>query len=205
MSNSQVREQLIVALFQRWLSDDCVVVDTETTGLGNDDEIVEITIVTASGHVLLDTLVKPQKPIPEDVAKIHGITNEMVSAAPTWADIHYDVTDAMTGKTVVMWNSAFDTRLIKQTFDKSPKSPFCANRIYSLASALSNVQCAMLAYAEFWGDWNAERNSYRWQRLGYAAEQQGVKIEGTAHRALCDVKTTIGVIRAVAAGGAVKP
>lgn len=202
MNNSQVRQQLIVTLFQRWLSDDCVVVDTETTGLGNDDEIVEITIVTASGHVLLDTLVKPQKLIPEDVAKIHGITNEMVSAAPTWADIHYDVTAALTGKTVVMWNSAFDTRLIKQTFDKNPGS---VNRINALSSALSDVQCAMLAYAEFWGDWNAERNSYRWQRLSYAAEQQGVKIDGIAHRALCDVKTTIGVIRAVAAGGAAKP
>ncbi len=202
MNNSQVRQQLIVTLFQRWLSDDCVVVDTETTGLGNDDEIVEISIVTASGRVLLDTLVKPQKPIPEDAANIHGITNEIVATAPTWADIHYAVTEAMTGKTVVMWNSAFDARLIKQTFDKSPVS---VNGVDDLASALSDVQCAMLAYAEFLGDWNAERNSYRWQRLSYAAEQQGVKIEGTAHRALCDVKTTIGVIRAVAAGGAAKP
>ncbi|MNI49366.1 hypothetical protein D3C73_1039750 [compost metagenome] len=56
----------------------------------------------------------------------------------------------------------------------------------------------MLAYAEFYGDWNEYKNSYRWKKLSDAAAQQRVVIDGQAHRALSDVQMTLGVIRAMA-------
>lgn len=50
---------------KRWIDKGFVILDTETTGLGFDDEIVEISIIDCAGYVLLNTLVKPSKSIPE--------------------------------------------------------------------------------------------------------------------------------------------
>ena len=54
-----------------WLLN-CAILDTETTGLYDDAEIVEISIIDENGGVLLDTLVKPLKPIPAEATAIHG-------------------------------------------------------------------------------------------------------------------------------------
>ena len=48
-----------------WLLN-CHILDTETTGLDNQAEIVEISIIAQQGQVVLDTLVKPLRPIPAD-------------------------------------------------------------------------------------------------------------------------------------------
>ena len=68
----------------QWLRDNCLILDAETTGLGEDAEIVEITIIDTTGKPLINTLVKPSTPIPAEATAIHGITNEMVRHAPTW-------------------------------------------------------------------------------------------------------------------------
>jgi DNA polymerase-3 subunit epsilon len=50
-----------------------VVLDTETTGLGHDAEIIEIAIICAfSGKTFINTLVKPRNPIPPSATAIHG-------------------------------------------------------------------------------------------------------------------------------------
>lgn len=164
------------------------VLDTETTGLNDQAEIVEISIIDQHGCVLLDTLVKPQRPIPADATDIHGITNAMVSTAPTWPEIHSKVSEIVSGKPLVIYNADYDMRLIAQTA-----------RRYGLAPITADAHCAMLAYAEFWGEWDHSKNDYRWQRLTAAAEQQGVVMAGQAHRALADVRMTLGVLQAMAA------
>ena len=62
------------------------VLDTETTGL-KDAEICQIAIIDHTGEVLFNTLVKPVKPIPSDAVRVHGITNEQVQNAPSWAEV----------------------------------------------------------------------------------------------------------------------
>ncbi|MJX93223.1 3'-5' exonuclease, partial [Salmonella enterica subsp. enterica] len=71
----------------QWLDDGYLFIDTETTGLGDDAEIVEICIIDSHGFIMLNTLIKPTKPIPDEAIAIHGITNEMVAFAPNWTDI----------------------------------------------------------------------------------------------------------------------
>lgn len=51
---------------QEWLTN-CLILDTETTGLGDDAEIVEIAIIDQDKNVLLNSLVKPSKPIPPNM------------------------------------------------------------------------------------------------------------------------------------------
>ncbi|HBC5201229.1 TPA: 3'-5' exonuclease [Serratia marcescens] len=177
---------------QQWLRDNVLILDTETTGLGDDAEIVEVTIIDTAGRVLLNTLVKPRSVIPASATAIHGITNEMVATAPSWPHVCRSLYDIISGRKVVIYNCDFDTRILDQTNDDwGITIHFKIER--------PTFECAMLAYAEFYGQ-NSERGGYKWQKLTAAAEQQGVIIEGTPHRALSDCLTTLGVIKAMAAG-----
>jgi len=58
--------------------------DTETTGLwrGDGAELVEVALMDETGKVWVDTLVKPEKPIPSGATAVHGITDDMVKDAP---------------------------------------------------------------------------------------------------------------------------
>lgn len=178
---------------QQWLDQDCLILDTETTGLGEDAEIVEITIIDTTGKPLINTLVKPSKTIPAEATAIHGITDAMVMNAPLWTEICHKVGALMSGRTVVMYNASYDARLLDQT-------DLIWGVIPDLKNGLADFQCAMRAYAEFYGQCS-ERGGYKWQKLTAAAEQQDIKIQGAAHRALSDCLTTLGVIKAMAANG----
>lgn len=169
-----------------WIKAEALV-DTETTGLGTDAEIIEICLIDVTGRPLLNTLLKPTKPIPDEAIAIHGINNEMVSTAPIWTDIHERLLSLISNRTIVIYNSDFDVRLIKQTSEK-----------YGLASAKIESVCAMAMYSYFWGEWNYRRDKWHWQKLSDAAKQQGVTVEGEAHRALADCLMTLGVVNAVA-------
>lgn len=181
-------------LAKHWLKRNCLILDTETTGLGENDEIVEITIIDTAGKPLLNTLVKPSKPIPAAATAIHGITNAMVKNAPTWPEVSILMCGVIRGETVAVYNADYDVRLISQTDEIWGVKPTFS------AEVMPEFACAMLVYAEFYGQ-KSERGGYRWQKLTAAADQQGVKIEGTAHRALSDCLTTLGVIKAMATGG----
>ena len=61
---------------------DVLYLDTETTGLRNSDELVDIAVIDNSGRILLNSLIKPRQSIPRDATAIHGITNQMVLHPP---------------------------------------------------------------------------------------------------------------------------
>lgn len=176
---------------KRWLKNNYLILDTETTGLGDDAEIIEISIIDCTGKIFLDTLVKPLKSIPAAATAIHGITNDMVADAPTWRDIHYQFVALSNDRTLLIYNASFDSRLIFQTAATN-------NCPVPEKKYIFDAECVMKTYAEYYGQWDQKRNKFKWQRLANAAEQQGVVIDGTPHRALADCKTTLGVIRAMA-------
>jgi len=166
---------------------DFLVLDTETTGLYRGQaEICQIAIINQSGDVMLDTLVKPVKRIPADAIRIHGITNEQVADAPTWADVAPKVMDLIFERDVVIYNAGYDTEMLLSASEIAQvqfRDDYCA-------------YCAMLAYAEFLGDWDDYHGNYRWQKLSTAASIEKVKVVN-AHSALGDCLMTLGVIRSM--------
>lgn len=175
----------------QWLGADALILDTETTGLDWGDEIVELSIIELrSGKVLFNTLVKPMFTIPPEATAIHGISNEMVESSPEFEDILLDIAGLLSGRVVVAYNVAFDKKMLCSSasiFDSEPPFINC------------DFQCAMLAYAEYKGDWNHGHGDFKWHSLTNAAKQQGITLEGTAHRALYDCQLTRELILKMAA------
>lgn len=163
-----------------------VVLDTETTGL-NEGEIVQIAIINPEGRVLLDTLVKPVRGIPAEAQRIHGIGLEMVKDAPRWNVVVPEIMKAITGHDVITYNATYDRRMFHQAGEALGLEKIAWKEI-------AHWHCAMLAYAEFYGEWDSYHGNYRWQRLGIAARDCMVEVKD-AHSALGDCLMTLGVIR----------
>lgn len=160
-----------------------IFLDTETTGLDDTAEIVEISIIDHLGHVLLDTLVKPTKPIPSSATAIHGITDDMVANAPSYADIHSKVLALLEQGTCYIYNSSYDTRVIRQT---------AALHGLSFDSSKYSFWCVMEDYAH-------EFNQGYWEKLVYAYSHaldvtKNERISLKAHRSLADCYMTLEVV-----------
>ncbi len=82
-----------------WRDGTWACLDLEMTGLGPDGRIVEIAIVTMRGGAVVEawsSLVNPGIEIPTEATAIHGITNEMVAAAPTINRLRPEVLSRLT-------------------------------------------------------------------------------------------------------------
>ena len=102
------------------LPQDLVFVDLETTG-GNaaHHRITEVGIVRVRNGVLLEewsTLVNPQCRIPPSIEAFTGISNEMVAAAPRFADVAALVFEKLQDAIFVAHNARFDYSFLRSEF-----------------------------------------------------------------------------------------
>lgn len=172
-------------------SGDYVVLDTETTGLDRTAEVVQIAVVNSAGTVLMDTLVRPVKPIPVAATRIHGITNEMVATAPCFGEIMLQLTKILAGRNVIVYNAVYDRKMLHQSAE--------ATVIQKVEwKEVATWYCAMEAFAEIYGEWNSYRESYVWQKLSTAARYYSIPVQD-AHSALGDCLATLAVCKAMAA------
>lgn len=193
-----IQKSILNMVMQKWLNSDYLIIDTETTGLDNNAEVIEIAIINMHGDVLLNSLVKPTCSIPAAVTKINNITDEMVADAPLWRDVFPVILNIIDGKKWLAWNSKFDARLIIQTgiitgyFEDLP-----ASKILDIAAKINNSQIdAKAIYDQWYGEFDSKRNNFKRQSLTTAAERHNVSVDG-AHRALADCRMVLGVINAV--------
>ena len=82
MFQANISQQQVIEYARRKFLEEPVYLDTETTGLEKNDEIVEIAVIDKIGNVLINTLIKPRSLIPDSASSIHHITNEMVKEIP---------------------------------------------------------------------------------------------------------------------------
>jgi DNA polymerase-3 subunit epsilon len=167
---------------------DVIYLDTETTGLGPDAEIVDIAAVDQKGRAVLDTLICPLRTIPIEASKVHGITERDVHKAPMWADHYLRIAQVLRGKTLVIYNGSYDTQMIRQV---------CVG--HKLADPICGWQCAMLAYADFIGEASIKHRDgerFRWWSLSDACAHFGIAPGN--HRALADAEACRLVVHAMA-------
>lgn len=163
------------------------VIDTETSGIGKGDEVVQIGVIDKYGEVVLDTLVKPTKPLSQKVISIHGITNERLASAPQLEDLYTDLSIKLAGTALIAYNMDFDWRLLQQTFSMRKLPIFRSGERH----------CAMKSYAKYRGV--RGKYGYKWHKLGVAASYEAIQVKD-AHTALGDVKMTLALLQKIAEG-----
>lgn len=171
------REETIYWAKKR-LAEDCLILDTETTGLKQTDEIIQLGVIDLQANTLIDTYIQPTPtcPISPEASAIHGITLDMLKDAPTFPEIYPEIKSIIENRNLLIYNSDFDVnKLTRQTF------------LHNLPLIDYTPFCVMSAYAEFAGNWSDYHQSYTWQPL-----------PGGDHTAIGDALATLAVLKEMA-------
>jgi DNA polymerase III subunit epsilon len=127
-------KETILNVFPRGI----IALDFETTGLSAlTEELVEIGAVKMgpTGQLsYFQSLIKPDKEIPEDIIAIHGISNDMVAEAPTIQSKMPEWREFLEDYDLLAHNALFDAGFLMQSFVKCdldfPKTNiFCSVRL----------------------------------------------------------------------------
>jgi len=179
--------QQIARFIRQKISEGPLYLDTETTGLDREAEIVEIAIVDTHGEIILQSFVKPSRPIPADASAIHGITDAMVQGAPTWPILWQSLRGLLNGHPLGLYNADYDLRLMQQSMT-----------IYRLPWRESfNVVDVMKVYSDFRGEWDPYHRGKKIFRLEEAGRFFKIPLPN-AHRAAADTLLTRAVFHCMA-------
>lgn len=170
-----------------WLSHKPLFLDTETTGLGNHAEALEIGLTEADGSVVFATRLKPTVAIEPQATSVHGIVEQALTGEPSWPDVAEHLRHIIASRPLIIFNAEFDTRILKQTA-AAHGDP--AEWLSGLA-----VHCAMKLAAGYFG----ATNRYGTISLAGAASQAALDQEDRAHSAVADARMTARVVSAIAA------
>ena len=159
-----------------------LAVDVETNGLGGEAcEMTEVGTVLVGGgepHDTWESLVRVSRPLSRGIERFTGITQGMVEAAPQPEAVLASLADLLTGRVLVAHNASFDTRVLRQAFDRC-----------GLEWPAPPVLCTVALARRF-------APLVRQRRLGLLASALGIEVE-TAHRALPDALTCARVFCAL--------
>lgn len=177
------RGQSLAADPRHWLArlfhEGFVLIDTETTGLGANDEVIEIAAIASEGTCLLESLVRPRfASIHPAAQRVHGLRGSDLRDAPTWPEVQQVLADRLAGRRVLAWNAPFDERLTMQS-----------SRAWEVPHELPRIECAMRAYALCRGV------SHGTMGLQRAAHIEGVLCGPQTHRGSDDTRLALALLR----------
>jgi DNA polymerase-3 subunit epsilon len=160
--------------------DDVLILDTETTGVGN-AEIIEVSLIDTSGDVLLDTLVRPRSGLMNPYAqRVHGISLEMLNHQPSWPEVLPELERVAGQSTLLAWNAQFDRQMLVNS-----------SHAWELDPPRLLFVCAMRLYSQLHG-----RRGYGLHRAVADRGMQHLFERHASHRALGDVHLVLELLRA---------
>ncbi len=121
--------------------------DTETTGLeaNGGDRLVEIGAVELVNHLptgkVFHEYINPEREVPEEVVKVHGLTNAFLADKPKFAEIAQKWVDFVGDDGIfVAHNAKFDMDFLNMELEKCGMAPYSWDRV---------VDTLAIARAEF--------------------------------------------------------
>ncbi len=137
------RPSILKGVTGKTVDDEIIVFDVETTGLSyKNDRLTEIGAVKIRNRSIIDsfnTMVNPEKPIPEKVSQLTRITDDMVADAPKEKDAVEQFIEFCGQNTVlVAHNANFDHNFIKSVCERHN-----INFKYTLLDTLVMCQCML--------------------------------------------------------------
>ncbi|KZY42802.1 MULTISPECIES: 3'-5' exonuclease [unclassified Oleiphilus] len=169
------------------LDSDYLILDVEATGLGNNDQIIELSIIDKNGQVVFDKLIKATVPITDSAFAVHGISEGELGDKPLWNDVMEEVYALINGRIVFMYNARFDAEILVRSFET-----------FNYPIPSFSAVCVAEWYANYFGARVRYRDKKAAQSLENAAKQQGIERVGNAHRALSDANLTFDLLTIVA-------
>jgi DNA polymerase-3 subunit epsilon len=169
-----------------------IVLDTETTGLNakSGDRIIEIGCVELIDRKLTGNhyhvYINPQREVPEDAIRVHGITNDFLADKPLFKDVAQDFVDYIDGAELVIHNAAFDVGFIEHEFLLLTGKPWDITKYCSVLDTLAMA-----------------RNKYPGQRATLDALCKRLDVDNSArelHGALLDSEILADVYLAMTGG-----
>lgn len=166
-----------------------LVIDTETTALGEEAEVVEVAICDIWGNVIFQSLSRPTGNCDPEAMAVNKITPEMLANAPEWADIMGAVYKIINRRAITGWHVEFDARMLRQSCAKA------GHESYQRHIQFIDMKAP---YEVFNGRISERTGKLALVSLSKAAEQQGITVPENAHRAAADVQMTAAIIRKMA-------
>lgn len=153
--------------------------DTETTGGGREDQIIEIAFCDNDRNLIINTLIYTHKPLTPGALKVHGINPHELVGKPKFTDIQPAIVQLLKGRTLYAYNASFDTRMMRQSGHK-------------LRLQQVDVKCLCKQFADFIGQYSPYFKANRYFSLSKACLHFGVE-HTNAHRAAADALACVTV------------
>lgn len=99
-----------------------LILDTETTGLyaKSGDRLVEFAAVEMIDRRItgsnLHIYINPERDMPEEAARVHGLTEEFLADKPTFAQVGHKIADYLKGAELIIHNAPFDVGFLNMEF-----------------------------------------------------------------------------------------
>lgn len=201
-----------------------IVIDTETTGLGDGDTVVELAAVRVKDRsVLINTLVVPNSPMGDAAYRVHGITAVEASAGgititDAFNQLHAKASALPMDKRIISaYNLPFDQRLITQSLHLEDDSAATLDAKMAWLDAkmawleatgvkpdsriYAAPRCIMELASRFFIEhleWDSKYSNFKRLSLERCITLAGIQRVGTAHRALSDALATVDLLRYIA-------
>ena len=136
------------------LPEDYIVLDTETTGLPDENGLPDIVTlgITVVRHreiaASIEFQIRPQKPISAEAQAIHGITNERAAEFEPFEPQWQQIAEYLKGQLIVIHNASFDWPILLDHVDRyGLKMPavhgvFCSQKAAIPWAQTMNLPCS---------------------------------------------------------------
>lgn len=179
---------------------ECVIVDTETTGLSDTDTIIELAAVDGmTCEVIQDALTLTKNEVRQEITDLTGITQAMLDEEgcdpeDVIGDLFFTLENEYLN--IAAFNLTFDSRMIRQTMAACEMT---AENEPAYRQSNCIMELANRYFAEYL-EWDAEQSKFKRLSLAKCLEITGIQRAGNAHRALSDAIAARDLLAYIAEG-----